>query len=85
MINRSSYMDDDRDYIPTPESHFMGYKCPHFQCDTIMVDHDYCRAVRIRLDASGDKFIPTYTQLIDMVKWNFDQFLKKSPTALSVR
>lgn len=78
------YIDDDRDYMFNPETHFIGYKCPFFLCDTIMVDHDFCRATRMRLDwVAGERIFISTNEFLDMFKWNFDQFLIKSPTALS--
>ena len=68
---------DNSDFMPDPSTHFMGYKCPHFFCDLIMVSHDSCLAMRLRLNSIGNKLIVSDKEFIDMFQFNWNQFCIK--------
>lgn len=72
------WIDDDKDYIVTPETHFMGYECPFGQCDVLSMDHDMCRGIYQRISGVAGFNLPI-EDWFERFQRNFDQFTKKSP------
>ncbi len=73
------YVDDDTDYIQNPETHFIGYVCPHGQCELILESHDSCLALLKRLEYAGGNKVPMdENDFAYMIGFNWTQWLIKT-------